>query len=74
MPKKETSVRAMVDIYAPPVALLAKIGSILVHIEEASGEGGHEFDWIAIRSLLADREVQEWLDGMGLAGLVPRKR
>jgi hypothetical protein len=72
--KQGSSVRAMVDIHAPPIGLLAKIGSILVHVEEGAGEGGHAFDRMAVRSLLADREVQDWLGGMRDASLLPVKR
>jgi hypothetical protein len=72
--KVGSNVRQMVDTFAPPVRLLAKIGSILVHVEEGHGEGGHDFDWIAVGSLLADREVQDWLDSMREKGLVPVKR
>jgi hypothetical protein len=71
---KGASVRDMVDVFAPSVGLIAKIGSILVHVEEGSGEGGHAYDWHAVRTLLADREVQEWLDGMRSKALVPVKR
>lgn len=70
---KKSSV-GMIDVYAPPVRLLAKLGSIIVHVEEGSGAGGHQFDWSAIRSLLADREVQDWIEVMGKHGLVPVKR
>lgn len=72
--KASSAVRQMVDCFAPPVGLLAKLGSIIVHVDEAAGEGGHEFDWVAIRSLMADREVQEWLVAMGNKGLLPKKR
>lgn len=72
--KQGTSIRDMVDIHAPSLGLLAKLGSILVHVDEGAGEGGHEFDWAAVRSLLADREVQDWLVGMGRAGFLPVKR
>lgn len=72
--KTGSSIRGMVDVFAPPVALLCKLGSIAVHVDEAAGKGGHEFDWVAIRSLLADREVQEWLAGMDAKGLLPKKR
>ena len=64
----------MTTTFAPPVRLLAKLGSIITHIEEGSGEGGHAFDWTAAGSLIADREVQEWLKGMREAGLLPLKR
>ncbi len=70
---KKSSV-SLIDIYAPPVGLLCKLGSIVVHVEEGAGAGGHDFDWIALRSLLADREVQDWIEAMGKSGLVPVKR
>jgi hypothetical protein len=72
--KQGSAIRDMVDTFAPPVRLLAKIGSILVHVEEGAGEGGHEYDWTAARSLLADREVQNWLEGMRESALLPVKR
>jgi hypothetical protein len=64
----------MSDPFKPCVGLLAKLGSIAQHIDEVSGENGHEFDWVAIRSLLADGEVTAWLDQMDKQGLIPRKR
>lgn len=67
-------VKAMSDTFAPPVALLAKIGSILVHVDEGLSDGGHHYDWTAVRSLLADREVQGWLESMAAKALVPVKR
>jgi len=67
-------VREMVDVFNPPVGLLCKLGSIIVHAEEGSGEDSHDFDWVALRTLLADREVQQWLDGMRAKALVPVKR
>lgn len=81
MPRRRTSptkvgssIGAMVDVFAPPISLLAKLGSILAHVEEGASEGGHAFDWFAVHSLLADREVQEWLTAMDKAGLLPVKR
>lgn len=70
---KKTSV-GFIDVLSPPVALLAKLGSIVVHIDEAAGDSGHHFDWAALRSLLADREVQDWVEAMGKRGLLPLKR
>jgi hypothetical protein len=64
----------MTDPFKPSVGLLAKIGSIAQHIDEASGENGHAFDWEAIRSLLADREVTVWMDQMYKHGLLPVAR
>ena len=64
----------MSDPFKPSVGLLAKLGSIVQHLDEASSPNGHDFDWIAIRSLLADREVTTWLDRMHDQGLLPVKR
>jgi hypothetical protein len=64
----------MIDVFAPQVALIAKLGSILVHVEEGLSDGGHHFDWTATRSLLADREVQQWIEGLRAQALVPVKR
>ena len=72
--KSESTVRAMVDVFAPPIGLLCKLGSIVVHVDEGSGTGGHHFDWQAVRSLIADREVQEWLAGMDAKALLPKRR
>ena len=58
----------------PPLALLVKLGSIMVHVEEASSVDGHEFDWVALRGLLADPEVLEWRKAMDAAGFLPKKR
>lgn len=72
--KIASSIRQMVDVFAPPVSLLAKLGSIVVHVDEGAGEGGRAFDWAAIGSLIADREVQDWLTGMDNKGLLPKRR
>lgn len=63
-----------VDLYSPPIGLLCKLGSIVVHVDEATGDRPHEYDWTAIRALLADREVQGWIEGMTKAGFMPVKR
>lgn len=62
------------DLYAPPVSLLCKLASIAVHVDEATSDDAHHFDVAALRSLLADREVQDWLEAMGKEGLAPVKR
>lgn len=58
----------------PSTALLCKLGSILVHVEEANGPGGHEVDVHAVNSGLQDPEVQAWLRAMGKMALLPVKR
>ena len=60
----------------PGLALLSKLASITVHVTEMRSSDGHEFDQIALDSLLADAEVKCWLAEMGGAALapLPRKR
>jgi hypothetical protein len=48
----------------PGLALLCKLSSIVSHAKEAHGTDGHPFDVVALRQLLADAEVNEWLDEM----------
>lgn len=64
----------LVDTYAPPIGLLVKLGSIIVHADELTQPGGHEVDATAIRSLLADREVAAWLASMHGASFLPLRR
>jgi hypothetical protein len=70
MSKKEKPQHPLV----PGPALLAKIGSILVHVEEAKSMHGHIFDVVTIDSLMADPEVTDWLQHMRLIGMLPVKR
>lgn len=62
----------MSDPLNPVPSLLMKIGSIVVHAEEALSNQGHDFDVCTILSLLQDQEVQQWIKAMG--PLLPRKR
>lgn len=62
------------DPFAPSAALLSKLGSIAVHAEELTSPTGHDFDKIALDSLLSDPEVTEWLDGMRKMAMLPVKR
>ena len=71
---RRREVSDLVDVFGPRASLLAKLGSIIVHVEEATGADGHAYDLIATRQLIADREVQEWLDGMRKAAMLPVKR
>ena len=58
----------------PSPALLIKLGSIIVHFDEATEPGGHEFDMNTARQLLADPEVAEWMKEMTGMAFLPLKR
>lgn len=60
------------EMLAPSLALLMKLGSIAVHADEMLSTDGHEFDRVALKSLLTDPEVVAWIKKMG--ELLPRKR
>jgi hypothetical protein len=62
------------DALAPSPALLAKLGSIVVHADEMAGPSGHAFDLMALQSVISDPEVQEWLNGMRRLAMLPEKR
>ncbi len=64
----------MSDPLKPDRALLCKLGSIIIHVEEYGGETGLEIDMEIIRSLLKDDQLQGWLFGMNEMGLLPVKR
>jgi hypothetical protein len=64
----------MTDVLNPPPSLLAKVGSIVAHVQEGSGEDGHPFDWEAARALIRDPDVQAWLKGMRKIMLIPEPR
>lgn len=56
------------------LSLLVKLGSIAVHAEEMLSPGGHQYDMAAIRTLLEDEEVSQWLKQMTTLGFMPVKR
>lgn len=58
----------------PSAALLCKLGSIVIHVEEFLSPQGHHFDKSALDKLLDDAEVREWLKAMDVMALLPRKR
>lgn len=64
----------MTDMLNPPLALLAKLGSLVAHVEEGAGPWGHRFDWVAIDGLLNDPDVQVWIAEMRKAALIPEPR
>lgn len=59
---------------APDPALLAKLGSVIVHAEELLSPDGHDFDRIALEQLLRDPDVRTWLETMNRAALIPKRR
>ena len=64
----------MSDPLKPPVALLVKIGSIVVHADEFLSPNGHELDKIALQQLFADPDVREWVKAMTKMAMLPVKR
>lgn len=62
------------DMMKPSAALLCKLGSIAVHTGELLSPDGHQFDQVALASLMADAEVREWLAAMDGAAMLPKKR
>lgn len=58
----------------PPVSLLAKLGSIAVHVEEMLSTDGHAYDRVAIEGLMKDPEVVEWIKIMDKLAMLPKKR
>lgn len=58
----------------PSPALLCKLGSVAVHAEELLSQRGHDFDRVALDSVLSDPDVKEWLAQMTAAAMVPAKR
>ena len=63
----------------PKFSLLVKLGSIAVHADELLDQSpnavrGHEHDTIAIKSLLSDPEVSQWIANMTKIGMLPVKR
>lgn len=64
----------MSDPLKPSVALLVKLGSLVVHFEEFHSKSGHDFDLHALETLQADPEVQHWLSAMTKMAMLPVKR
>jgi hypothetical protein len=58
----------------PSATLLCKLGSIVVHTEEMLSDKGHHFDLEALKAVLTDREVEEWMLAMQKMALLPEKR
>lgn len=58
----------------PDLTTLVKLGSIVVHADEATGPNGHPYDVVALRDLLNDPEVMDWIQDMRRLGFMPVKR
>lgn len=58
----------------PRVALLVKLGSALVHFDEYTSPGGHEYDLATARQLLAEPDVKAWIAELTAAAMLPVKR
>ena len=58
----------------PDSALLCKLGSIAIHIQEAFSKKGSHFDLQALKPLIEDKEVNDWLKEMDKLALIPKKR
>jgi len=54
--------------------LLVKLGSIVVHADEAISADGHAFDIAAMKPLIESPEVQKWIKEMGVYLPLKRKR
>jgi hypothetical protein len=64
----------MSDPFQIKASLAAMVGSILVHVEEGLSDDGHQFDWGAVKALLAQPDVRAWVDSLEKIALVPKKR
>lgn len=62
------------DPLKPSPALLIKLGSIIVHMEELHSPKGHPLDKNALDSLTGDPEVREWFAAMNKMAFLPVKR
>lgn len=58
----------------PSAKLLVKLGSLVVHADEALSPDAHDYDRLAFRQLLEDPDVKEWIKGMAGMALLPVKR
>ena len=65
---------ASLSVYNPDISTLSKIGSIIVHVDEALSSKGHPLDIEDIKALINDRDVRQWLSAMDKAALLPLRR
>ena len=62
------------DPLKPSALLMIKIGSLAIHADEIVETHGAnlDFDGPAVKSIIEDPEVKEWIASMGV--MLPRKR
>ena len=70
---RKRKLKPVADPLNPDLTVLVKLASIAVHAEEMLSSGSHAFDVAALRTLLVDTDVKEWLASMDPA-LLPVKR
>jgi hypothetical protein len=58
----------------PSIALQCKLGSLLVHVEEANSPGSYHIDFTVIQSLMSDPEIVAWMEELRKNGFLPVKR
>lgn len=63
-----------IDIDKLPMTLMIKLGSLIVHHEEAASHKGHHFDLDVIGTLRNDPDVVELMDRLDSMGMLPVKR
>jgi hypothetical protein len=69
------------EVISPTLSILIKLGSIAVHADELHPNGNeiisplaHPYDIVALRSILDDPEIKEWLVEMDKMAFLPKKR
>lgn len=58
----------------PNMQVCCKLGSIVIHIQEALSNKAHNFDIAVLKDLIEDEEVKAWLKEMDKMALLPKKR
>lgn len=74
VPKDLPPETAIVQKIELPVSLRLKLGSLIVHCEEATSANAHDFDLHAISGLLQDPEVVAFKEETAKMGILPVKR
>lgn len=64
----------MSDPLKPSVALLVKLGSVIIHQEEKASAKGHYMDQFALDTVRNDPDVVQWIGQMQARGFLPLKR